>query len=82
VFIQVVIITTMTGPYPPLLLQVTLPVAITPRRRHSAVVFGYGPTFKVVVLFGGDDSSYNLKTETTLLLLGEYTLSAAELLNT
>jgi len=53
----------------PLLVQVTLPVAITPRKWHSAVVFGDGPTFRVVVLFGGNNSSHDL-SETTLLLLG------------
>ena len=63
---------------PPLFLQVTLPVAITPRCGHSAVVFGTGPSFRVVVLFGGETSSGYL-SETTLLLLGEYTISATDL---
>ena len=39
-----------------LFLQVTLPVAITPRWGHSAVVFGSGASFRVVVLFGGRKS--------------------------
>ena len=64
---------------PPLLVQITLPVAITARRDHCAVVFGYGMSFRVVVMFGG----FKLKgypapnrggylSETTLLMLGEW----------
>ena len=64
--------------HPPLFLQVTLPVAITPRRGHSAVVFGSGASFRVVVLFGGQNLSDYL-SETTLLLLGECTISATDL---
>ena len=55
--------------HPSLLLQVTLPVQIQPRLGHSAVVFGYKPGFRVVVLFGGNRGC-NL-SQTTLLLLGE-----------
>ena len=66
--------------YPcPFPVQVTLPKSMTPRRNHSAVVFGSGPSFRIVVFFGG----YKLGglnfifgiggflSETTLLLLGE-----------
>ena len=60
----------------PLLLQVTLPVSITPRYNHSAVAFGIGPNFKVVVVFGGAICSHEPISETTLLLLGECILSA------
>ena len=53
-------------------LQVALPVQITPRYGHSAVVFGNGPSFRVVVLFGGKRSVVgDIISETTLLLLGE-----------
>ena len=53
--------------------QSTMPVAITPRWAHTAVAFGSGPSFRVVVLFGGSDGARWL-SETTLLLLGEYHL--------
>ena len=54
----------------PLFLQVPLPVLIRRRHNHSAVAFGDGSTFTVVVSFGGygEDSCLS---ETTLLLLGE-----------
>ena len=65
--------------HPPLFLQVTLPVAITPRYGHSAVVFGSGANFRFVVLCGGVNSSYAEISETTLLLLGECTISATDL---
>ena len=53
-----------------LFLQVSLPVDITQRRGHSAIVFGCEPSFRVVVLFGGYDG-VTYFSETTLLLLGE-----------
>ena len=65
--------------HPPLFLQVTLPVAITPRWGHSAVVFGSGASFRIVVLFGGLNSSHIKISETILLLLGECTISATDL---
>lgn len=55
--------------------QSTMPVAITPRWAHTAVAFGSGPSFRVVVLFGGSDGTRWL-SETTLLLLGEHYLPA------
>ena len=60
---------------PPLFLQVTLPVPIAPQWGHSAVVFGSGPGFRVVVLFGGRSSSLEEVSETTLLLLGKCAIS-------
>lgn len=61
-------------------LQVALPVQITPRYGHSAVVFGSGPSFRVVVLFGGKRSVVgDIISETTLLLLGECKLCTADL---
>ena len=62
-----------------LFLQVTLPVAITPRYGHSAVVFGSGASFRVVVLFGGYYYPPGYLSKTTLLLLGECTISATYL---
>ena len=59
----------------PLFLQVTLPVPIAPRWGHSTVVFGSGPGFRVVVLFGGRSSSLEEVSETTLLLLGKCAIS-------
>ena len=58
-----------------------MPEAITVRRSHSADVFGCGPNFRVVVLFGGGKSnrSGDELSETTFLLLGECTISATEL---
>ena len=58
-------------------LQLTLPVPIMTRRDHSAVVFGCGPSFRVVVIFGGHKSNQvdNPQTETTLLFLGQLKLS-------
>ena len=54
-----------------IILQMALPTGITQRYRHSAVVFGSGPDFRVVVLFGGIDSNFGQHaiSETTLLLL-------------
>ena len=56
-------------------------VAITPRYSHSAVVFGSGASFRVVVLFGGNETALlsGITSETTLLLLREFTISATDL---
>ena len=53
------------------ILQLTLPTHLTKRYEHSAVVFGTGPDFRVIVLFGGNDSNFgtHVISETTLLLL-------------
>ena len=51
--------------------QLNLPGDITPRYGHSATVFGTGPDFKVVVLFGGYSNMVGTVSKTTLLLLGE-----------
>jgi len=50
-------------------LQITLPAAITPRYGHSALVFDCGPSFRVVVLFGGANTTIRAMSETTLLFL-------------
>ena len=55
----------------PIFLQVSLPTNITGRYGHSAVVFGTGPDFRVVVLFGGYNGQHVPISETTLLLLCE-----------
>ena len=55
----------------PIFLQVSLPTNITGRYGHSAVVFGTGPDFRVVVLFGGRTTGHIEISETTLLLLCE-----------
>ena len=55
------------------ILQVTVPVALKPRSGHSAVIFGSGPKVKIIVLFGGLYNKLYL-TDTTLLLLGKYTV--------
>ena len=57
--------------------QLTLPVPIMTRRDHSAVAFGCGPSFRVVVIFGGHKSNHvdDPQTETTLLFLGQLKLS-------
>ena len=51
-----------------------MPAAIKQRWGHSAVVFGSGVYFRVVVLFGGSDNdsikSGNRISEATMLLLG------------
>ena len=54
-----------------IILQATLPTAITPRYSHSAVMFGAGPDFRVIVLFGGWSSSGLVISETTLLLMSK-----------
>ena len=43
---------------------------MSPRAGHSAVMFGSGPDFRLVVLFGGQHGGH--LSETTLLLLGEH----------
>ena len=55
----------------PIFLQVSLPTNITGRYGHSAVVFGTGPDFRVVVLFGGMNKRHDPISETALLLLCE-----------
>lgn len=77
----------VSSSHSPFLVQVTLPVAITPQRSHCAVVFGYGTSFRAVVLFGGfklkgytTSAQGGFLSETTLLMLGEYTMSATEIL--
>ena len=57
-----------------IILQVTLPTMITERFGHSAAIFGTGPDFRVVVLFGGFRASgiFHIISETTLLLLCKY----------
>ena len=60
----------MPHAYPPLYLQLSLPVAITPRWGHSATVFSCGTSFRVVVFFGGVKPSEDELSETTLLFLG------------
>ena len=53
-------------------LQMYLPTKITQQYGHSAVVFGTGPDFRVVVLFGGKEGPQDCPlSETTLLLLCE-----------
>lgn len=41
-----------------------------PRVSHSAVMFGSGPDFRVVVIFGGEHGGS--LSDTTLLLIGRY----------
>ena len=53
--------------------QVTLPQEMGPRCDHTATVFGSGPNFRMVVMFGGKRGGLGYPTaETTLLHLGEY----------
>ena len=59
----------LTGMHTQQYLQIVLPNEIRPRCRHSAVVFGLGPDFRAVVIFGGEHGGRI--SETTLLLLGE-----------
>ena len=52
--------------------QVTLPQEMGPRYGHTATVFGSGPNFGMVVMFGGMTSLWQGRiAETTLLHLGE-----------
>ena len=52
-------------------LQLSLPTEITVRYGHSAVQFGTGPDFRLVIFFGGSKTGYvGIEiSETTLLLL-------------
>ena len=56
--------------------QVTLPQEMGPRYGHTATVFGSGPNFRMVVMFGGmrrlgREIQGDPIAETTLLHLGE-----------
>ena len=52
--------------------QVTLPQEMGPRHEHIATVFGSGPNFRMVVIFGGmREFAGDPIAETTLLHLGE-----------
>ena len=57
--------------HPPV--QVNLPQTVEPRQEHTATVFGSGPNFRMVVMFGGrwgpEDKTL---AETTLFHLGEF----------
>ena len=56
----------------PLPVQVTLPKEMGPRFDHTATVFGSGPNFRMVVMFGGQRRfEEGPIAETTLLHLGE-----------
>ena len=53
--------------------QVTLPQEMGPRLYHTATVFGSGPNFRMVVMFGGRREHFgDTLAETTLLHLGEH----------
>ena len=51
--------------------QVTLPQEMGPWCGHTATVFGSGPNFRMVLMFGGRRKKGELIAETTLLHLGE-----------
>ena len=52
--------------------QVTLPKEMGPRYHHTATVFGCGPNFRMVVMFGGQREFVGDPiAETALLHLGE-----------
>ena len=52
--------------------QVTLPQEMGPQLWHTATVFGSGPNFRMVVMFGGKRwFEGDTIAETTLLHLGE-----------
>ena len=52
--------------------QVTLPQEMGPRYGHTATVFGSGPNFRMVVMFGGRRKGFRDPiADTTLLHLGE-----------
>ena len=51
--------------------QVTLPTKITERYGHSAVAFGSGYDFKVIVLFGGCSIGGHMISETTILMMSK-----------
>ena len=55
--------------------QVTLPQEMGPRYGHTATVFGSGPNFRMVVMFGGKRELMGVPiAEITLLHLGECAL--------
>ena len=55
--------------------QVTLPQEMGPRYGHTATVFGSGPNFRMVVMFGGKRELMGVPiAETALLHLGECAL--------
>ena len=55
--------------------QVTLPQEMGPRYGHTATVFGSGPNFRMVVMFGGKRELMGVPiAEITLLYLGECAL--------
>ena len=52
--------------------QVTLPQGMGPRCYHTATVFGSGPNFRIVIMFGGKREVLGDQiADTTLLHLGE-----------
>ena len=52
--------------------QVTVPQEMGPRLYHTTTVFGSGPNFRMVVMFGGKREFVGASiAETTLLHLGE-----------
>ena len=54
--------------------QVTLPKGMRSRGSHTVTVFGCGPNFRVLVLFGGRRTfAGQIVAETTLLYVGECT---------
>ena len=57
-----------------LISQIPLPNKIMQMYGHSAVVFGNGPDFRVITLFGGSTSNFinEVISNTTLLFLCEY----------
>ena len=48
--------------------QVTLPQEMGPRDGHTATVFGSGPNFRIVVMFGGKRKSLGDTIAKTILL--------------
>jgi len=62
--------------------QMIRPDYITSREHHSACVFGSGPNFRLVVLFGGSNDKNESFAETTLLTLGMYQKEKSEGLGT
>ena len=53
--------------------QVTVPQEMGLRCEHTATVFGSGPNFRMVVMFGGRrELGGDPIAETTLFYLGEY----------
>ena len=57
--------------HPPV--QVNLPPKVEPRQEHTATVFGSGPNFRMVVMFGGRmHPEGETPAKTTLFHLGEF----------